>query len=446
MKRLFFLLMLLSYFMTAGAQNNAGQKAGNDKQTSGLIMPYLKDCKSSATDAERYQCTLDNLLKVLGNRFECPWQDLEGEYSRIILRFMVNNEGNLEKFLTLYSDNSANRESETFNTNMIKAVYTTNGDWVPVKESGKTMQREFILPVECNCSDKAKPVFKLMDTIPAYFSDGHFQLEGFIGKNIVYPDGFLSKSGRQTTALLKANINTEGKLDTTSIRVINLNSIDYRLSENAIQILLNLAKKSWKPATVRGGGPVDFEMYFKVTYVDDKNPRKGAVPMDWDITVGNNHFFNAGAMEFSSQNFNAAIELFKRAVFLDPDDKESWLMLGQSYIGARNNSQARIALKRAMDLGVTEAEKWMKEAEKPDAVEPPKLPDKEIKKRPDKTEKVRAASYGGHDQGSKPPQGQQPQSPEAKPESNPEAKPGTGNETKPVTNQGKPSGQKPKTN
>lgn len=359
-----------------------------------LMMPYLKDCKNAGSDIERYNCTLSELIKVLERKFECPWRDLEGEYSRVILRFMVNNDGGVEKFLTLYSDNSANRASEDFNTAMIRAVYTTHGQWVPVKESGKALPREFVLPLECNCGESGSPTFKLMDTMPAYFADGHYQLESFIEKHIVYPDGFLSKSGRQTTVLLRANINTEGKLDTTTIRVLNLNSIDYRLSENAIIILLNLAKKSWKPAMVRGGDPINYELYFKVTYIDDKNPRRGSVPTEWDITVGNNHFFNAGAAEFNGQNYISAIELFKKAVFLDPDDKESWLMLGQSYIGARNNTQARIALKRAIDLGVEEAKKWMVEAEKPDAVEP-KLPEKEVKKRPDKTEKVRAASYQG---------------------------------------------------
>ncbi len=390
---LFCLIAILASFPLL-VSGQSGQKSASG---TGLMMPYLKNCKTAATDAERYQCTLDELVKVLGSSFVCPWRDLEGEYSRIILRFMVNNEGNLEKFLTLYSDNVANRPSDNFNAAMIRAVNTTTGQWVPVKESGKAMPREFVLPLECNCTDDKAPDIRLLDTIPAYYADGHFQLEGFIEKHIVYPDGFLSKSGRQTTVLLRAMINTEGKLDTTSIRVINLNSIDYRLSENSIHIMLNLAKRPWKPASVRGGEPIPYELFFKVIYVDDKNPRKGSVPMEWDITVGNNHFFNAGAMEFNGHNYPAAIELFKRAVYLDPDDRESWLMLGQAYIGTGQNTNARTALQRAIDLGATEAHTWMKEAQKPDVVEPPALPDKEVKKRPDKTEKVKPVGYGGAD-------------------------------------------------
>lgn len=407
-------------FSIPAVMGQSGQKA-SPSATGGLIMPYLKNCKDAASDAERYQCTLDELVTVLKRNFVCPWRDLDGEYSRIILRFMVNNDGNLERFLTLYSDNVANRPSDNFNAAMIRAVNSTSGQWVPVKESGKAMPREFVLPLECNCTDDKAPDIRLLDTIPAYYADGHFQLEGFIEKNIVFPDGFLSKSGRQTTALLKANINPEGKLDTTTIRVINLNSIDYRLSENAIHILLNLAKRPWKPAMVRGGGPISYEMYFKVTYVDDKNPRKGSVPMEWDITVGNNHFFNSGAMEFTGQNYITAIELFKRAVYLDPDDRESWLMLGQSYIGAGQNTNARVALQRAINLGSKEAETWMKDAQKPDVAEPAPLPEKEVKKRPIKTEKVKPVGYGGAEQAKQPEQPQQPQQqPEQQaPENNP---------------------------
>jgi tetratricopeptide (TPR) repeat protein len=250
-----------------------------------------------------------------------------------------------------------------------------------------------VLPVSCSCNQQDKPVFSLLDTMPAYFADGHYQLESFIERNIVYPDGFLSKSGRQTTVLLKAVINHEGKLDSTSIRVLNLNQIDFRLSENAINILMQLSRRAWKPAMVNGHVPIDYVLHFKVTYIDDKNPKRGSIPTEWDITVGNNHFFNDGAVEFNAQNYASAIELFKRAVFLDPDDKESWLMLGQSYIGAKNNSQARVALQRAIDLGMEEAKKWMEEAQKPDEVEAT-LPVKEVKKRPDRTEKVKPASYG----------------------------------------------------
>ncbi len=363
---------------------------GNDSQLQS--MPYLKNCKNFTNDEERNTCTVDELLNILKSKFECPWRDLEGETSNIILRFMVNDEGGLERFLTLYSDNAANRPSEAINNALIRAVYATNGQWVPVREGGKTIPREYLLPVSCNCSDQAKPSFILLDTIPAYYSDGHYQLESFIEKHIFYPEGFLSKSGRQTTALLKALISKEGKLDSTTIRVLNLNQIDYRLSENAINILLALSRRSWKPALAKGIEPIDYTLYFKVTYIDDKNPRRGSIQTEWDITVGNNHFFNDGAFEFDNKNYTAAIELFKRAVFLDPDDKESWLMLGQSYLGAREKSAARAALERAAALGHTEAEKWMAEAEKPDEIEP-KLPAKEVIKRPARTEKIRPATY-----------------------------------------------------
>lgn len=358
-----------------------------------VIMPYLKECRTVSSDEERYRCTLDELLKILEKNYQCPWRDLEGEYARIVMRFIVNSEGGLERFLTLYSENSANRPAESLNNAMIRAVYTSNGQWVPVREAGKSMPREFVLPVECSCNNPDKPLFKVLDTIPAYFNDGHYQLQNHIDKNIVYPDGFLSKSGRQTTVLLKATISKDGKLDSTSVRVMNLNQVDYRLSENSINIVHQLGKKGWKPATLKDGEPIDYTSYFKVTYVDDKNPRRGTIPTEWDITVGNNHFFNDGAAEFNSQNYAFAIELFSRAVFLDPDDVESWLMLGQSYIGARNNSKAREALKRAIDLGSADAHKWMIEADKPDDVEPI-LPAKEVRKRPDRTERVRPVTQG----------------------------------------------------
>jgi tetratricopeptide (TPR) repeat protein len=394
MSRLFTLILTIFCF-TVFAQPSVDQRNagfGSEGESSYAPTPYLKDCKSSATDEERYRCTVNELLKTLQKRFECPWRDLEGEYSLVIMRFIVNAEGGLERFLTLYSDNSANRPTETMNNALIKAVYSTNGQWVPLREGGKTMPREFVLPLKCNCSNAAAPEFVLVDTVPAYYADGHYQLESFIEKNIVYPDGFLSKSGRQTTVILNATIGKDGKLDTTSIRVLNLNQIDYRLSENAINIMMQLGKRSWKPATA-GGEPIDYILYFKVTYIDDKNPRRGSIPMEWDITVGNNHFFNDGAAAFNEQNYIGAIELFKRAVFLDPDDKESWLMLGQAYLGARENALARTALQRAINLGNEEAKRWMIEAEKPVEVEP-KMPAKEVKKRPDRTEKVKAANYG----------------------------------------------------
>ncbi len=355
--------------------------------------PYIKDCRNASTDEERYRCTIDELLKTLRQRFECPWRDLEGENSRVVLKFIITADGKLERFLTLYSDNTANRPTESMNNALIRAVYATSGQWAPLREGGKTMPAEFVLPVSCDCSKQDKPVFELLDTVPSYFSDGHYQLESFIERHIVYPDGFLSKSGRQTTVLLKAVINKEGKLDSTSIRVLNLNQIDYRLSENAINIMMLLSQRAWKPAMAHNNEPIEFELHFKVTYIDDKNPKRGSTPMEWDITVGNNHFYNAGAVEFDQKNYQEAIELFKRAVFLDPDDKEAWLMLAQSYIGSKNRSQARIALQRAIDLGMDEAKKWIDEANKPDEVEP-KLPLKEVKKRPDRTEKVKPATYG----------------------------------------------------
>jgi tetratricopeptide (TPR) repeat protein len=394
MVRTFTLIVILFSFIGTFAQPSVQRVEQVSGQTNQVAMPYLKDCRNAANDEERYRCTLDELLKVLQKTYECPWRDLEGEYSRIILRFIVNSEGKLERFLTLYSDNSANRAAEPANNALIRAVYTTNGQWMAVREGGKAMPREFVLPVECNCSTPEKPDFRMMDTLPAYFADGHYQLESFIEKHIVYPDGFLSKSGRHTTAVLRATVSKDGKLDTTSIRVLNLNQIDFRLSENAIMILMQLAKRPWKAATTAKGEPIDYVLQFKVTYVDDKNPKRGSIPTEWDITVGNNHFFNDGAMEFNSQNYLGAIELFKRAVFLDPDDVESWLMLGQSYIGARNNSQARVALQRAIDLGSADALRWMVEAQKPDEVEP-KLPAKEVKKRPERTEKVKPVSYQG---------------------------------------------------
>jgi hypothetical protein len=395
MTKTFTLIFILFAYLGSSAQSSRPTTAQvTGQQIQQQAMPFLKDCRNAANDEERLSCTMTELMKVLQKTYECPWRDLEGEYARIILRFIVNSDGKLERFLTLYSDNSANRAGEPANNALIRAVYTTNGQWVPVREGGKSMPREFVLPVECNCATPEKPDFRLMDTVPAYFADGHYQLESFIEKHIVYPDGFLSKSGRHTTAVLRATVAKDGKLDTTSIRVLNLNQIDYRLSENAVMIMMQLAKRPWKPATTALGEPIDYVLQFKVTYVDDKNPKRGSIPTEWDITVGNNHFFNDGAMEFNAKNYLAAIELFKRAVFLDPDDTESWLMLGQSYIGARNNSQARVALQRAIDLGSTEANRWMVEAQKPDEAEP-KLPAKEVKKRPERTEKVKPVSYQG---------------------------------------------------
>jgi tetratricopeptide (TPR) repeat protein len=359
-----------------------------------LVLPYLKDCRSATNDEERNRCTLDELLKIIEKNFECPWRDLEGEFSRMVLRFIVSVDGNIEKFLTLFSDNSANRPSESINNALIRAVYNSNGQWIPVREGGRPMPREYVLPVKCSCNNPTQPEFSVLDTIPAYFADGHYQLQGFIDKNIVYPDGFLSKSGRQTTVLLKATITKDGKLDSTTIRVLNLNQVDYRLSENSINIVMQLAKRGWRPAMTKEGVPVDYTSYFKVSYVDDKNPRRGTIPTEWDITVGNNKFYNEGAVEFNSRNYANAVELFSRAVFLDPDDVESWLMLGQAYIGARNNSQARVALQRALDLGSKDAEKWMIEAEKPDDVEPI-LPAKEVTRRPERTERVRPVTPPG---------------------------------------------------
>lgn len=381
----FFTLIFLTIFGIALYAQTPGISNSYQRQEA---MPYLKDCKNATSDIDRYSCTMAELLKLLSQKFECPWRDLEGEYSRIVMRFLVNGDGGLERFLTLYSENSANRPSESVNNAMIRAVYATSGNWVPVREGGKTVPREMILPVECNCSTPEKPSFSLIDTIPAFFSEGHYQLESFIEQHIVYPEGFLSKSGRQTAVLLKAEVSKDGKLDSTSIRVLNLNQIDYRLSENAIHILMKLAGKSWNPALTSKMEPIDFTLYFKVIYVDDKNPKRGSIPTEWDITVGNSQFFNDGAVEFGDKNFVVAIELFKRAVFLDPDDKEAWLMLGESYIGARNNTEARVALQRAIDLGSSNAINWMKEAQKPDEVEPA-LPQHEIKKRPDKTMKVK---------------------------------------------------------
>lgn len=394
MSRIFTLFLIFIGFVAYGQPSvDPGFVTSGQAPASFVPMPYLKDCRNAGNDEDRYNCTMKELMQILSSRFLCPWRDLEGESSRVIIRFIVNTDGNLERFLTLYSDNFANRPSESLNNALIRAVHSTNGQWVPVREGGKNMPREFVLPVSCNCSQQDKPVFSLLDTVPAYYADGHYQLESFIERQIVYPDGFLSKSGRQTTVLLRAIVGTDGKLDSTSIRVLNLNQIDYRLSENAINIMMQLSRRPWKPATVQGGAPIEYELHFKVTYIDDKNPKRGSIPTEWDITVGNNHFYNDGAVEFNAKNYNAAIELFKRAVFLDPDDKEAWLMLGQSYIGAKNNTQARLALQRAIDLGMEEAKRWMVEAQNPDEVET-KLPVKEVKKRPDRTEKVKPVTYG----------------------------------------------------
>ncbi|MFO7723644.1 MAG: tetratricopeptide repeat protein [Bacteroidales bacterium] len=394
MVRTFTLILILFSFFCSIAQPSRPEAIQVSGQNMQLVMPYLKECRNATNDEERYLCTLDEMMKVLQSKYECPWRDLEGEYARIILRFIVTAEGKLERFLTLYSDNSANRAAEPANNALIRAVYSTTGQWVPVKEGGKAMPREFVLPVECNCSTPEKPEFRLMDTVPAYFADGHYQLESFIEKHIVFPEGFLSKSGRHTTAVLQATVSKDGKLDTTTIRVLNLNQIDYRLSENAITILMQLAKRPWNAATTATGEPIDYVLQFKVTYVDDKNPKRGSIPTEWDITVGNNHYFNDGALEFNAKNYHGAIELFKRAVFLDPDDTESWLMLGEAYVSAGNNSQARIALQRAIDLGSAEAEKWMVEAQKPDEVEV-QIPVKEVRKRPTRTEKVKPVIYQG---------------------------------------------------
>jgi tetratricopeptide (TPR) repeat protein len=352
--------------------------------------PYLRDCRSGTTDEERYRCTVNELLKVLTERFECPWRDLEDDESRLILRFMVNVDGGVERFLTLYSDNTANRPSEPFNNALIRAVYTTNGKWTPLREGGRSIPGEFVLPVSCNCSNEQRPVFQVMDTVPAYYADGHYQLQGFIHNNIAYPDGFLSRSGRQTTVLLRAMIDPNGRLDSASIRVINLNSIDYRLSENAINILLQLSRRPWRPATV-GGTPIEYELQFKVIYVDDKNPKRGSIPTEWDIIIGNSHLYNDGVSQFNNREYTAAIELFKRALFLDPDDRDAWLMLGKSYIGNRSNSQARVALQRAIDLGHPDGRKWMAEAQKPDDVEPV-LPAREVSTRPEQTQRLRPGS------------------------------------------------------
>lgn len=396
MSKLFTLIISIICISVYGQPSMSGIAVpGSQKeQYQTVILPYLKDCRSETNDEERNRCTFDELLKILENNFECPWRDLEGEFSSVVLRFIVNVDGSIERFLTLYSENSANRPSESINNALIRAVYNSNGRWVPVREGGKPMPREFVLPVKCSCNNPSQPQFSVLDTIPAFFADGHYQLQSFIEKHIEYPDGFLSKSGRQTTVLLKATINKDGKLDSTTIRVLNLNQVDYRLSENAIHIVMKLAQRGWRPAVTQAGEPVDYTSYFKVSYVDDKNPRRGTIPTEWDITVGNNKFYNDGAAEFNNQNYASAVELFSRAVFLDPDDVESWLMLGQSYIGARNNTQARVALQRAIDLGSKDAEKWMIEAEKPDDAQPI-LPEKEVRKRPERTERVRPVTLPG---------------------------------------------------
>lgn len=348
--------------------------------------PFLRNCRTGTTDAERYHCTIDEMLKILEREFKCPWRDLEGDQTRVILRFMVNTEGEVERFLTLFSDNTANRAVEPFNNAMIRAVYTTSGRWVPLRESGRVMPGEFVLPVACNCSDQEKPTFSRLDTVPAYFANGHYQLDNFIQQNLVYPDGFLSRSGRQTTVLLNAKIDKTGKLDSASIRVVNLNTIDYRLAENAIKILIELGKRPWRPATVNGN-PIDYSTDFKVTYVDDRNPQRSAVPTFWDIIVGNSHLYNEGVTLFNDRDYAGASELFKRSVFLDPDDRDSWLMLGKSYIGSRQNELAKPALQRAIDLGHPDGEKWMKEALKP-ADEKPVLPAREVRQRPERTQRV----------------------------------------------------------
>lgn len=354
-------------------------------------MPYLRDCRRAETDKERLECTYKELIKILEKNFECPWRDIFGEYTNIVLRFIVNTDGNTERFLTLFSDNSANKQTAAINNALIRAVYTTSGNWAPYREGGQIVPREFILPVKCNCNDIEAPKFTILDTIPALYPDGHYRLETFIEQNIEYPDGFLSKSGRQTTALLKADISKEGTLDSSSIRVLNLNSIDYRLSENAIDILLKLRHKKWQPAMVRGVGPIDYTIYFKVTYIDDKNPRRGSVPTEWDITVGNNHFYNDAISEYSNNNYAMAIELASRAVRLDPDDKDSWLLLGRAYIGAKNKEKAREAVERAIELGHENGEIWLKEVEKIDEEEIIRddKPKDDLEKRPEQRERVR---------------------------------------------------------
>lgn len=325
------------------------------------IDPVYEGC-DEGTEEEGYSCSIEKLFQVMQEEMECPWRDLRGEYARVVIRFFVNENGELERFHTLYSKHSANRDTRALNMALIKAINATNGNWTPARQGMQTLSKTFIVPLECACKDD-QPELTLLDTIPAYYQDGSIQLDYFIHEHIEFPPGFLSKSGRKTTVLLKAVINEKGMIDSSSIRVRNLNFVDYRLAENAISILQKLAATPWEPARIRSENKaIPYTHEFAVTYHDDRNPRRGEEPIEWEKWYGNSSYFNNGVVEYNEGNYAEAINYFQKALFLDPDDGEAWLELGRAYMAQYNKEKAIEALEKAMALEQKEAEKLASQA------------------------------------------------------------------------------------
>ena len=76
------------------------------------------------------------------------------------------------------------------------------------------------------------------------------------------------------------------------------------------------------------------------------------------VSSSNNDLLEEGKSHFNNEKYKEAIECFKKAVKLNPNDANSWNWLGKSYNENGNYEDAIRCLEKAVELNPNDAYSW----------------------------------------------------------------------------------------
>lgn len=112
----------------------------------------------------------------------------------------------------------------------------------------------------------------------------------------------------------------------------------------ALTIVLYLLPKTQEERKVNAASPLDLKVKEAVQIVQSgENPMQGIALLREVLVEDPNHMeatYTLGMLSMQSNQFEKAVERFKRVLELDPKRHEVWQLIGQAYEGLGENIKA----------------------------------------------------------------------------------------------------------